>query len=256
MLKCYLLVFLVMISSKIFAQSSIIISTSDWPPYVSEHEPHGGYISQVITEAFAEVNIAVKFEYVPWLRAYEGAKRGQFDATSYWYNDDKHKKDFYLSEPLSTEKTVFFRLKSNEHNEPRKWESLSDFSHLTMGLTRGLTYTKELWKYAADNKDKISVVMSDEQNFKMLVAERIELFPAQEIVGWHYIHKLFTTEQVNRIETLKPSLFTQTGHLLFPKNNKNSAEFLKQFNKGLSMLKAKDRLKELNEKLNQGYYSK
>ncbi|WP_448565512.1 substrate-binding periplasmic protein [Thalassotalea ganghwensis] len=253
MIRWLLLVLMAMTTCKICAYDTITISTSDWPPYVSEHQPHGGYITQVVREAFAEVSVAVKFEYVPWLRAYEWTKRGQYDALSYWYNDEKLKNDFYLSEPLSTEKVVFFRLKSKR---PITWNRFSDFAHLTMGLTRGFAYTKELWQYAADNKDRVSLVMSDEQNFKMLLAERVDLFPAQEVVGWHYIHNLSNKEKANQVETMHPPLFIHTGHLLFPKKNKKSVKLVEQFNKGLSMLRAKGRLQELNERLNQGYYSK
>jgi len=249
---CWLLINL-LFSSQVMADNTIRISTSEWPPYISKKSPNGGYISQVIKEAFEQVNINVEFVYIPWARAYEEAKFGNFNATSYWYEDDRHKKHFYLSDTLSNEKTVFFRLKSDK---PSKWANLSEFEHLTMGLTRGYTYTKELWQYAEKNSDRVSIVITDEQNFKMLLLERIDITPSQEVVGWHYLHNMFAKEQVNRVEIMQPPLSTQTGHLLFPKTNKNSLELLKQFNKGLSILKENGRIYELKEKLIQGYYSK
>lgn len=253
MIKWHLLLISLLFSSELWAVKVVKISTSEWPPYVSKNGVHGGYINQVIKEAFSQVDVSVEFVYVPWARAYEGAKFGHFDATSYWYNDNKHKEHFYLSESLSHEKTVFFRLKSEK---PQTWSTLSDFDNMTMALTRGLTYTKLLWQYAEQNKDRVSVVVSDEQSFKMLLLERIDVIPVQEVVGWHYLHSMFAKEQVNRVETMQPPLSTHTGHLLFPKANENSLDLLKQFNKGLAILKKNGRLYELNEQLIQGYYSK
>ncbi len=248
---CWLLACL-LFTHNLSAKQTIKISTSEWPPYISKKLPNHGYISQVIEEAFAQVNIDVEFVFLPWARAYEDAKVGNYSATSYWYKDQKHARYFYFSEPLSKEKVVFFRLKSEK---PLTWQSLSDFDDLTFGLTRSYTYTKALWQYAENNPERMSIVTSDEQSFKMLLLERVDLVPAQEIVGWHYLNSLFAKEQVNRVEVMQPPLNIFTGHLLFPKTNQNSMELVKQFNKGLEILAKNGRLEELQERLILGRYS-
>lgn len=253
MKKRYWLFVYSLLISQAWASSTIIISTSDWPPFISKNAPQQGYISQVITEAFAKSDIKVKFVYVPWARAYEKAKVGDFDATSYWYDDPKHKEHFYLSEPLTSEKTMFFRLKSDS---PTTWQSLEEFKSVSMSITRGYTYTDSLWQYARANKNSVSIVGSDVQNFKMLLLGRIDVTPVQEIVGWHLLHTLFAQEQVDRIEVMQPPLLVTTGHLFFPKAKPNSVELREKFDKGLSILEANGRLYELKEKLVEGYYSK
>lgn len=242
-----------LVTNGLSANQIIKISTSEWPPYISKSAPNYGYVSQIIEEAFAQVNIDVKFVFYPWARSYEEAKFGNADATSYWYKDPKHMQDFYLSDPLSKENVVFFRLKSEK---PIIWKSLSDFDDLTIGLTRSYTYTPELWQYAEDNSERMSIVTSDMQNFKMLLLGRIDVTPAQETVGWHHLQNLFAKEQINRVEVMQPSLSMRTGHLLFPKAQKNSKQLVKQFNKGLSILAKNGRLEELQEELILGRYSK
>lgn len=251
--KWYWLLACLLFTSNPWAKQTIKISTSEWPPYISKDSPNYGYISQTIEEAFALVDIDVEFVFMPWARAYQEAKVGHVSATSYWYKDHKHAEYFYFSEPLSSEKVVFFRLKSEK---PSTWQSLSDFDGLAIGLTRSFTYTKELWQYAENNSDSISIVTTDEQNFKKLLLGRIDITPAQEIVGWSHLQSLFAKVQINRVEMMQPPLTIQTGHLLFPKVNKNSKELLKQFNEGLSILTKNGRLEELKEQLILGRYSK
>ncbi|WP_448566426.1 substrate-binding periplasmic protein [Thalassotalea ganghwensis] len=240
-------------SLSINAKEKITITTSNWPPYVSKTAPKFGYISQIIIEAFYHENIDVEFLFMPWSRAYEEAKHGNVDATSYWYKDDMHTEDFYLSQAISTEKVVFFRLKSEK---PLIWKSLTDFNGLRMGLTRSYTYTSALWEYAEKNNERVSIVSTDKQNLKMLLLDRIDITPAQEIVGWHILQNIFAKEQINRVEVMYPPLSVKTGHLLFPKAKKDSKRLMQHFNRGLAKLALTGRLDELQEDLILGEFSR
>ena len=250
--QCLVTISLLLYSSTLFATQTVTISTSDWPPYVSQKLPNYGYISQIIIEAFKQENIEVNFIFVPWARAYEEAKHGNVDATSYWYKDDKHNNDFYLSRPLSTEKVVFFRLKSDK---PITWRTLSSFDDLTIGLTRSYTYTQALWEYAEKHQDRISIVNTDKQNLKMLLLERIDVTPVQELVGWHHLQTMFGKEQINRVEVMFPPLSVRTGHLLFPRHKKGSKALIEKFNRGLTKMAITGRLEELQEALILGEFS-
>lgn len=252
MLRAFLFIIVLLLTCDVFATQQIRISTSEWPPYVSKTAPNYGYISHIVSEAFAKVNVEVEFVFSPWARAYDDTKDGEFSASSYWYKDPKHAEHFYFSEPLNKEKVTFFRLKSNK---PITWQSVNDFDDYTIGLTRSYTYTKELWQYADKNQERISIVNTDEQNLKMLLLGRIDITPVQEDVGWHYLQSMFAKGQVNRVETLQPPLSIKTGHLLFPKAKDGSKELVEIFNRGLKILEASGRLATLQEELILGKYS-
>ena len=100
-----------LLSVQIWAKETVTISTSQWSPYITSVSPQYGSMSTIINEAFANVGIKVEYVFLPWARAYEGAKSGEVDATSYWYKDEKHERDFLYSDPLTTDEVVFFRLK-------------------------------------------------------------------------------------------------------------------------------------------------
>ena len=59
------------------AQDVITISSGEWPPYISQQLPHYGVTSQIVSEAFEQVGVTVKYEFLPWSRAIEAARAGE-----------------------------------------------------------------------------------------------------------------------------------------------------------------------------------
>jgi polar amino acid transport system substrate-binding protein len=233
------------------AAQTIQISSSEAPPYSSKSVAEYGYANHMIQCAFAKQDIAVVFVFMPWSRAYKDTKDGQFAASSYWYSDPRHEENFLLSAPLTNEKIVLFRRKNEAANN---WQNLTDFSKLRLGLTRGYTYTKEVWEYAENNAFYVSVVNSDAQNLKMLLLDRIDLFPVDEIIGWYLLKNSFAAEQVHLLETMQPPLMVKTGHLLFSKKYPNAETLLQNFNAGLEKCKEDGKLQEYTDNLILGYY--
>ena len=235
-----------LLSVQIWAKETVTISTSQWSPYITSVSPQYGSMSTIINEAFANVGIKVEYVFLPWARAYEGAKSGEVDATSYWYKDEKHERDFLYSDPLTTDEVVFFRLKKKAG---KTWRQLDDFNGFRIGLTRGFTYTKAMWDYAEKHKGDVYIVGSDKQNFQMLMLGREDIVPAQKIVGQHILETLISSKHPDIVEMLSPPLSVRTGHLLFPKASKHSEDLIRQFNKGLAELKRSGRLKTLQQDL-------
>lgn len=233
-------------SLQICAKEVVTISTSQWSPYITSISPQYGSMSTIINEAFAEMDIEVNYVFLPWARAYEGAKAGEVDATSYWYKDEKHDKYFLYSEPLTTDETVFFRIKNGKKTT---WHTLSEFDDLRIGLTRGFTYTRSMWDYAEEHKNDVYIVGSDRQNLKMLMLGRVDIIPMQKEVGLHLLNSLFSQPLDQKVEILTPPLSIRTGHLLFPKANKKSKRLIQSFNKGLKLLKQSGRLQSLQQEL-------
>ncbi|AWL12616.1 hypothetical protein HMF8227_02158 [Saliniradius amylolyticus] len=231
---------------------TITIASGITAPYTSPKLPEQGYVNHVVREAFASQGYTVSFVYLPWARAYEEALSGRFDATSYWYNSQWREKDFHYSQPVISERLVFFRRQSDG---PQLWQNLDDFKDLRIGLTRGYTYTKELWALAERSPERFSVVNTDRQNLTMLALGRIDLFPVDEITGWHLAESYLAPEQARRLETLPRPLNVVEGHVLFPKAKAVSRSLLNSFNKGLNELIENGRMSELEEQLVTGFYS-
>jgi len=120
-----------------FAEEEIMVTIGEWSPFISRELPHYGIVSHVISEAFAESQIKVKYGFFPWKRSYHLVKSGEWHATAIWGKTEERINDFYFSDIIYTGEDVLFYLK----DKPVKWKGdvndLSDLKGLKIGLSLG-----------------------------------------------------------------------------------------------------------------------
>lgn len=92
------------------AEEIITIATLEYHPWTGKNLKFNGFVNHVITESFQRKGYSTKFTYLPWKRAVIETKNGKYSALSYVYLDKDREKEFYLSEPISQEKIVFFSI--------------------------------------------------------------------------------------------------------------------------------------------------
>lgn len=231
---------------------TIRITTGEYTPWTSENLKHGGFTNHIISEAFKIEGHKVKFTFFPWKRAYESAKDGKmFQATSYWYPSEKRARDFYYSEALQNDQTVFFHLKDKPLPD---WATLDDFKGKRIGATREYTYTQEFWDAQESGRLNIQVANSDEVNFNKLIKGRIDMFPAENVVGQNLLQDVFGSKVADRVTFHPKPLVAPSGHLLFSKQLANGEELVATFNQGLAKLKQSGRYAQFRENLIAGKY--
>lgn len=240
-----------MVASSVSAEKIITISTGDYAPWTGEDVKYNGFTNHVIVEAFKRKGYLVKYKYRPWKRAYLEAKAGKFHAVSFFFVSEERKKFFYYSDPIHAEKLVFFHLKSNPMKD---WESLDDLRDYYIGATREYTYTKEFWEAAESKQLKVQITDTDQQLFSKLLKGRIDIFPSGLVNGYGVLQKEFDTSISHLISFHPKPLSETTGHLLFPKNRKDSEKLLKVFNQGLAELKKEGLYGKLMDDLLSGKY--
>lgn len=233
------------------AAETITIATLEYAPFSGKNLKFNGFVNHVIAEAFQRRGYSVKFAYLPWKRAVTETKNGQYAALSYVYLTKDREKEFYLSDPISDEKIVFFHLKSNPIQE---WQTLADLKNHKIGATRGYTYTHEFWQAVESKLLKVEITDSDKQNYKKLFAGRIDLFPSGLANGYSFLRKEFPLSQ-SRLITYHPKPLSETtGHLAFSRSRKNSENLLQMFNQGLAELKQEGSYDKFVKNLLDGKY--
>ena len=95
-------------STLIMAKEEIILSNGEWPPYTSQNLPRGGFFSEIVRVAFDQEGITVKYEYLPWKRAYILTKDGTYKGSLTWAPTKERKKDMIFSDPITLNEKVFF----------------------------------------------------------------------------------------------------------------------------------------------------
>jgi polar amino acid transport system substrate-binding protein len=230
----------------------ITIATLEYAPWTGKNLKDHGFVNHVIAEAFQRKGYTVKYTYLPWKRAVAEAKEGKYSALSYVYWSKDWEKDFLLSDPISEEKIVFFHLKSKPIKD---WKKLEDLRNYKFGATRGYTYTKEFWEVAKTRRLMVDVTNSDLQNFKKLLAGRIDIFPSGLVNGNSILQKEFDASKADLLTIDPKPLSKTTGHLAFTKSRKNAENLVRLFNQGLAQLKKEGLYAKFMDDLLAGKYS-
>jgi polar amino acid transport system substrate-binding protein len=234
------------------AEEIITISTLEYAPWTGKNLKNNGFVNHVITDAFQRKGYTVRYTYLPWKRAVTEAKNGKYSALSYVYWSTDREKEFFFSDPISEEKIVFFHLKSNPIKD---WKTLVDLKNYKFGATRGYTYTKSFWDAANTKRLMVDVTNSDLQNFKKLLAGRIDIFPSGLVNGNSILQKEFDVSQSDLLSFHPKPLSKTTGHLAFTRSRKNSENLLRIFNQGLAELKKEGLYDKFTDDLLAGKYS-
>ena len=221
-------------------QRTITIATGEYPPWTGAELPNHGQVNQIIQEAFASENIAVKFVYLPWKRAFEETRQGRFDASSYWYDSTERRAYMLFSDPLVINRTVFFQ---RSEDAPIQWQTFADLSRYKLSATVGFTYTNEFYQ-AVDSKiiDPL-MVPSDTQNIKLLIARRTDLFATEEMSGFYMAAQLHIDPR--KLRVIEPALSTPKGYLLISKIHPEGEQIMASFNRGLKTIKANGTYKKI-----------
>lgn len=238
----------------LLSQSDVIrITNGEWEPYLSEFSPHYGLYSHIVSEAFKQEGISVKWGFFPWKRSYQLAKSGKYwDASAVWWPREGTKKDFYISEPVGKTSFVFFHLKSLKFD----WNTIEDLNSYLIGITAEYDYGSEFMNAIKAGKITVDIVYQDEVNLRNLLNGRIDLFPNDKIVGYAQIHNNFSPEEI-KLFTHHPREFEiSTLCLIISKRCKNGEYFLEKFNSGLNKLRKNGKLEQLYQDARSGKYKK
>lgn len=218
------------------ATDTIYIANGEWPPYLSQRLDNYGPISQLVTEAFAEVNINVQYSFMPWRRGFEESSQDFLDGTLLWSKNAEREKLFLYSDTIMNLRyALFYRA-----NEKFEWQTREDLYGNIIGAAIGYHYTLE-----AEHDQKLLTlerIRNPENNYFKLLSGRLDLVIENDAVGLETIQKLGLSEKIFS----HPKPVTDMGyHLLIGKKNENGAFFIKKFNEGLAILKKTGRYDEL-----------
>ena len=221
------LIFILALSSTVNAVEKITLANGEWAPYLSKDLKQSGYISHIVSEAFAEEGIEAEYVFLPWKRGYEDAKEGKHQGSLIWgYNDDRAK-DFLYSDTVAELGTSLFYNK----NKPIDWNEATDLKKYKIGGVIGYAYgIEELEKQGVV---KIERIGKDVGNYKKLAAGRLDIVLEDTEVGHESINKLGMTGQlIAHPKTLKSRKYS----VIISKKAPNAQALIDAFNRGLKKL--------------------
>jgi polar amino acid transport system substrate-binding protein len=226
------------------SKETVKIALGDWEPFTSSRADNSNISEELVREAFKYQNIEVEYQYFPWIRSYKYVEKGEFQATFPWViTEDRKKEVFFSKEPLLTERTVFFHLKSR----PFHWETFDDLKGLKIGGTLGYATGKIL----ENNGLILDYVSKEDFNYHKLLKKRLDVFPTSFFVGYHQINMLFQANEA-KLFTHHPKVLEEKNYyMVFSKNIPNAHQLIKSFDEGLIKLKESGRYNQIILKASQ-----
>jgi polar amino acid transport system substrate-binding protein len=212
--------------------NSLVIVTGNYPPGIDGAKSDKGYISRIVSDAFALEGIKVKFLFLPWARGLRMVKMGKEVSIMYYAKTPERMKDFIFSDPIFEEEWLFFHLKKTKV----EWRKLADLSRFNIGATLSYSYSDEFHELADKKVLNVNWVTRDKQNWQMLMAGRIDIFPNMQSSKYQ-IKALFNEADIAQITFHDKPLKKQLNYLLFSKQHPNSVYFKDKFNQGFTKLK-------------------
>ena len=226
------------------SEEVVKIAIGDWEPFTSSRADNAHINEDIVRAAFLLEDIQVDYHYFPWIRSYQYVEKGEFQATFPWVITEKRKKEvYYTKEPILTEQTVLFHLKSR----PLQWETFDHLKGLRIGGTLGYATGQILEK----NGLTIDYVSKEDFNYHKLLKGRLDIFPASYYVGYHQINMLFQPNEA-KLFTHHPKILEEKNYyMVFSKKIPNAHHLMERFDKGLRKLKKSGRYDEILSQVQQ-----
>ncbi|MHA6495247.1 substrate-binding periplasmic protein [Pseudomonas borbori] len=225
---------------------SVRLSTLEWPPYVSESLPDGGYAQAVVRRAFAEAGIAVQIRSYPWARALQLAEQGKVDGVFPEYLAPAERSDLLFSEPFPGGPVGLYKLRKQPiafAADPRSnpEQALEALAGLRLGLVRGYLNHPALDANPAFTR---SFASNDRQNLGKLLGGRVDIIFIDFRVAQHLINQAFPAH-AEQFEAMQPALLQPDLYLTLSRNKPDAQTKIAAFNRGLRQLKASGELERL-----------
>ena len=227
------LVVLAGVSPTSSAADPLRLVTDQWVPYENLSDATApGFSTEVLRGVFASMKQEVSFEEFPWARAAQLVFRGERDGIfTAFYNEERARYCHFPSEPLARDKWILFVRTTDV--ERLRFASFDDLIGHDIAVLRGASISAEFWDFARRHQ-RVVETASDEANFRMLEAGRVDYVVASHVNGMRLIASLGFAGKIAPLPSR--SLKEDNLYLIFSKQ-RVSAEFVTQFSDALRRFK-------------------
>lgn len=214
--------------TSVMAEGVIKLASLDWEPYIGPNMKDGGYVTEVIKEAYKRAGYTVQIDYLPWARAVKMSKDGDYDGYMPEYYSEDLKKDFLLSAPFQGGPLGLFKKKTSKIS----FKKIDDLKPYSIGVVRGYVNTAEFDAAAYLKKDEAK---DDITNFKKLIAGRIDLIVCDKYVGEHILNTDLKAN-AGEVEFMEPVLEQKDLYVCITKTAPDAQKKIDAFNSAVKQM--------------------
>lgn len=188
---------------------------ADWPPFTPEKygKVEEGLSYALMDAIFSKLQVNFDLELYPQKRMLQMLQEGTKDAATVISINKERSEYIEFSNPIFQKKGLVYHRKDSEF----QWENFEDLKGLKIGVVRGHNYGDEFNSAVEKYNLTLVEVSTVEQNFKMLLAKRIDIFLAVELTAIQLLRK---PSYKGKIVAAQKPYYTKDYHIGFSKNSK------------------------------------
>src|SRR5260370_9381609 len=188
--------------------------SDQWIPYENLAEAEApGFSTEVLKPIFAALGQEASFEEFPWARAAGLVFGGERDAIfTAFYNEERAHFCYFPKEPLARDKWILFVRTADVGR--LQFSSFEDLVGHEIAVLRGASISPEFWDFAHQHNN-VAETVSDEADFRMLEAGRVDYVVASFVNGVPLIASLGPDRQIEPL--LSRSLKEDNLFVIFSK---------------------------------------
>ena len=216
---------------------TIVLATTEYPPYYGEHLEGQGVLVEIIIAAYERAGYTVTIDFLPWARALRDAQEGRYDGMFTLWHRPERDEWFVFSAPMMPNVTGFYK----RTEAAISFESLEDLAAYRIGAVRGYVNPPE---FEQAPYLRIEEADDDATNLRKLYAERVDLIMIDRVLARHLINTQYP-EYRQHLEWLEPALIVDPQYLVISKLAPDYQTKLADFNAGLTSITADGTLEDL-----------
>ncbi|MDH3759964.1 MAG: transporter substrate-binding domain-containing protein [Gammaproteobacteria bacterium] len=220
-------------------EKHIAIVATEYPPYYGSELEGNGFITEIVIAAFVRSGYVATVKFLPWQRAFDGAKAGKYPVLyTMWYRKEREQW-FEYSDALPANEIGFFKRLEDDIT----FSKFRDLKPYTIGVVRGYVNPPGFDEAGLSTE----VVNTDALNLNKLLRGRIDLVLIDKLVAQHILD---TDHPLNKhqVHWMRPPVKVETQHLVVSKQNPDSQTILGDFNRGLAEITADGTMQKILQK--------
>ena len=225
-----LLALALLLGSTALSAQTITAAGDPWPPFLDPDHPQQGVATELVKAAFASQGDELKLDFVPWQRALEGVKEGEYDVLIGAWKTQEREGFLKYSEPYMFNDVKFIKKKGSDF----EYSGMDSLTGKTIGTVRGYGYGDAFENATNFKREDAANLMP---SILKVIGGRIDLTLEDEVVAKSLISKE-NPEALEQIEFVAKPMSSNGLYVASGLKNPKHDEIIASLNKGMAAIKA------------------
>ena len=225
-----LLALALLLGSTALSAQTITAAGDPWPPFLDPDNPQQGVATELVKAAFASQGDELKLDFVPWQRALEGVKEGEYDVLIGAWKTQEREGFLKYSEPYMFNDVKFIKKKGSDF----EYSGMDSLTGKTIGTVRGYGYGDAFENATNFKREDAANLMP---SILKVIGGRIDLTLEDEVVAKSLISKE-NPEALEQIEFVAKPMSSNGLYVASGLKNPKHDEIIASLNKGMAAIKA------------------